>query len=80
MSHRGENPGLVPVVMQRPGQVAHAVQETVEIHALVALVQSRQGSDDGDAELSAPAAATRESHSSDVVKCAQRLAGRSCAQ
>ena len=30
-SHRGENPGLVPVVIQRPGQVAHAVQNTVEI-------------------------------------------------
>ena len=32
------------------------------IRALVALEQSRQGSDDGDAELSALAAATRESH------------------
>ena len=37
------------------------------IRALVAFVQSRQRSDDDDAEMSAPTAATRESHSSDVV-------------
>eukprot|EP00450_Noctiluca_scintillans_P002421 CAMPEP_0194482150 /NCGR_PEP_ID=MMETSP0253-20130528/4235_1 /TAXON_ID=2966 /ORGANISM="Noctiluca scintillans" /LENGTH=688 /DNA_ID=CAMNT_0039321673 /DNA_START=47 /DNA_END=2116 /DNA_ORIENTATION=+ len=34
---------------------------------LVALVQSRQASDDGDSEFSAPAAAAYASHSSDIV-------------
>ena len=44
-----------------------AAFSSVDKEKLVALVQSRQSSDDDDGELSAPAAATYKSHSSDIV-------------
>ena len=44
-----------------------AAFSSAEKQKLVALVQSRQASDDDDSELSAPAAAAYVSHSSDIV-------------
>ena len=43
---------------------------------LVSLVQSRQSSDDDDGELSAPAAATYRSHSSDIIDVLNDLLGK----
>ena len=40
---------------------------SIDGQKLLALVQSRQSSDDDDCELSAPAAATYKSHSSDII-------------
>ena len=47
--------------------VDEAAFSSAEKQVLVALVQSRQASDDDDSELSAPAAAVYVSHSSDFV-------------
>ena len=44
-----------------------AVFPSINGQKLLALVQSRQSSVDDDGELSAPAAATYKSHSSDIV-------------
>ena len=55
------------VVAALTAVVDAAAFSSVDKQKLVALVQSRQSSDDDDGELSAPAAATYKSHSSDIV-------------
>ena len=50
-----------------------AVFSSVDKQKLVALVRSRKSSDDDDGELSAPAAATYKSHSSDIVDVLNEL-------
>jgi len=55
------------VVSALTAVVDAAAFSSAEKQKLVALVQSRQASDDDDSELSAPAAAAYVSHSSDIV-------------
>merc|ERR1712136_526813 len=65
------------VVAALTAVVDAAAFSSVDKQRLVALVQSRQSSDDEDGELSAPAAATYKTHSSDIVDVLNDLLDKS---